>query len=119
MLTDSYYNTRITTIYYFYITPKRPARVESLSLISLSRMVTNCTCGQILFCHKGTAGIKVVRHRGTVGMKAFYFLEFKGRFTYLSNIVLFESLEKEDVLLTNESRKIAEKRARSWHVAEL
>ena len=52
-------------------------------------------------------------------MKAFYFLEFKGRFTYLSNIVLFELLEKEDVLFTNESRKIAEKSARSWHVAEL
>ena len=44
-------------------------------------------------------------------MKAFYFLEFKARFTYLSNIVLFELLEKEDVLFTNESRKIAEKGA--------
>ena len=119
MLTDSYYYTRITTIYYFYITPKRPAKVESLPLLFLSRMVTNCTCGQTLFCQKGTAGIKVVRHRGKVGMKAFYFLEFKGCFTYLSNIVLFELLEKEDVLFTNESRKIAEKRARSWHIAEL
>ena len=96
MLTDSYYNTRITTIYFFYITPKRPAKVESLPLLFLSRMVTNCTCGQTLFCQKG-AGIKVVCHKGTVGMKAFYFLEFKGRFTYLSNIVLFELLEKEDV----------------------
>ena len=97
-----------TTIYYNYITSKRPAKVESLSLISLSRIVTNCTRGQILFCHKGTAGIKVVRHRGFVGMKAFYFLE--SRFTYLSNIVLFELLEKEDVLFTNESRKIGEKK---------
>ena len=51
-------------------------------------------------------------------MKAFYFLE--SRFTYLSNIVLFELLEKEDVLFTNESRKIGEKkRAWPWHLAEL
>ena len=51
-------------------------------------------------------------------MKAFYFLE--SRFTYLSNIVLFELLEKEDVLFTNESTKIGEKkRAWPWHLAEL
>lgn len=64
--------------------------------------------GKSCFGHKGTAGIKVVRHRVFVGMKAFYFLE--SRFTYLSNIVLFELLEKEDVLFTNESTKIGEKK---------